>query len=56
MHGERDNIIPVNNGRDLGSVRNQIQYIEYDANHDLPTDWDQYEADIIQFLKTNSIL
>ena len=56
MHGKRDNIIPVDNGRDLGNARTGIQYIEYDANHDLPTDWQEFEQHLIHFLRENEIL
>lgn len=56
MHGKRDNIIPVNNGRDLGSARDGIQYIEYDANHDLPVVWSEFERHLIDFLRENQIL
>lgn len=56
MHGKRDNIIPVSSGRKLGRTGALTRYIEYDANHDLPTDWEQFEADIRGFLADSGIL
>ncbi len=50
QHGTRDDIIPVKDGRELGSLGKQTKYIEYDANHDLPTNWSTFEAHIIEFL------
>lgn len=38
LHGSRDNIIPVNHGRQLGKSGRRTTYREYDANHDLPVD------------------
>lgn len=55
MHGKRDNIIPVSDGRELGSLGSDTTYIEYDANHDLPTDWAVFERDILGFLKKSNI-
>lgn len=50
MHGKRDNIIPVSNGRKLGTSTDKTRYIEYDANHDLPTNWEVFEQDLTDFL------
>ncbi len=56
IHGNRDNIVPVGHGRELGSLGADTQYIEYDANHDLPTDWDRFQTDIQRFLREKGIL
>lgn len=55
MHGSRDNIIPVSDGRELGRLGRNTQYIEYDANHDLPVDWSAYETHLINFLNKYSL-
>ncbi len=51
MHGNRDNVIPVSHGRLLGTLGKQTRYIEYNASHDLPMDWRQFESDVVQFLR-----
>lgn len=50
MHGARDNIIPVEDGRELGTLGPHTTYVEWDANHDLPTDWPPFEKELITFL------
>ena len=56
MHGIRDNIIPISQGRELGRLGSQTRYIEYDANHDLPQDWPQFERDLILFLRDSGLV
>ncbi|QKK03302.1 MAG: alpha/beta fold hydrolase [Pseudomonadota bacterium] len=51
MHGRRDNIIPVAHGRELGRIGAKTRYTEYDANHDLPPDWQDFERDLRAFVE-----
>jgi fermentation-respiration switch protein FrsA (DUF1100 family) len=50
LHGERDNIIPVAQGRRLGRSGPRTTYVELDCNHDLPADWPSFERTIRGFL------
>ncbi len=56
MHGARDNIIPVSDGRELGASGAKTTYVEYDSNHDLPTQWIPFEEDILRFLQRSNII
>lgn len=50
MHGRQDPLIPVAHGRHLASVARDGTYLEVDAEHDLPEDWELHEQTIEDFL------
>jgi pimeloyl-ACP methyl ester carboxylesterase len=50
IHGRRDNIIPVADGRELGRSGDRTRYVELDSNHDIPPDWETFADLLSDFL------